>query len=364
MSDSYKIDSHKLIYHPGRVAQWLDGHFAWEQARTIYPIYIEVSPSGGCNHRCEFCAMDYVGYKNRSFDPAIWEITTTIMAEKGVKSIMLAGEGEPFLNKNACDMAITAKGKGIDVAFTTNGVLMDRRQVDRILPVTSWIKVSMDAGTEATYAAIRKCRESDFGKVIENLAYAVKIRKRENLSCTLGAQMILLPENAHEIEALVMLCRDEIGLDYLVIKPYSQHLHSHNDKYASLDYSMLVDCAQQAESMSTDRFKVIFRKQAFDKTGNEGHGHDMCCSIPFFWTHIMANHDVYACSSHLMDERFHLGNLTRQSFSEIWEGEKRRQLFEHMKSFDIKQCRVNCRMTFINDYLWALKNPHPHVNFI
>ena len=55
MSQNIRMDSHKLIYHPETVSRWLRGE-------NIYPVEIEISPSGTCNHRCVFCAVDYVGY--------------------------------------------------------------------------------------------------------------------------------------------------------------------------------------------------------------------------------------------------------------------------------------------------------------
>src|SRR3989339_1469543 len=104
MSDKFKIDSHKLIFHPERVAQWKNGYQDWETAKKIYPIYLEISPIGICNHRCCFCAKDYIGYQNRRIPPEILKARLTGMATLGVKSVMFAGEGESTLYKELPEM--------------------------------------------------------------------------------------------------------------------------------------------------------------------------------------------------------------------------------------------------------------------
>ena len=76
---------------------------------------------------------------------------------------------------------------------------------------------------------------------------------------------------------------------------------------------------------------------------------------PIFWAYISSVGDVYSCSVFLGDKRFLLGNIYKQSFQEIWEGEKRRENWKLMKNFDASGCRDGCRMDACNRYLYLLK---------
>ena len=365
--DRYAIDSHKLIYHPQRVAQYLSAVDAWDKAKDVYPIYVEMSPVGACNHRCTFCAVDYIGYKSIRMDTRMLERRIPEMAALGVKSIMFAGEGEPLLHTDITEIVLFCRDAGIDVSFTTNATVMRDHFLEHALPHISWIKVSLNAGTPETYAKIHRTKAADFHKVVDNLKRAVARRREAQLHCTLGAQILLLPENTHEIEQLAHLCRDEIGLDYLVVKPYSQHLSSLTRAYEAVDYSAQIALGQQLEALSTDSFSLVFRGHAMQKhSTDQARGYDSCSATPFFWGYVMADGAVYGCSAYLLDERFAYGNLNTQTFKEVWQGEARRNNFEYVRhGLDISECRKNCRMDEVNRYLARLREHRvPHVNFI
>ncbi len=367
MNDKYAIDSHKLIYHPRRVAQMIEAGDEWEKAKRVYPIYVEIAPVGACNHRCTFCAVDYIGYKSRMLDPQLLATRLAEMGVLGVKSIMYAGEGEPLLHKKINEIVEATKAAGIDVSFTTNATVLNEEFVERSVPLTSWIKVSINAGTAATYAKVHQTKERDFGRVVENLKRAVDAKRKHGHRCTLGAQAILLPENAHEMEGLARLCRDEIGLDYLVVKPYSQHLFSETHVYEDIDYSAYLSLAEKLRPLGTSEFQVVFRENTMKKyTQRDGERYSRCYATPFFWAYVMADGAVSGCSAYLMEKKFMYGNLMERSFQSIWEGPEREASFHFIRhELDIKDCRRNCRMDEVNRYLWNLmEDKVEHVNFI
>lgn len=354
--DKYRIDSHKLIYHVSRVNDWLKGN-------CIYPIYAEISPAGTCNHRCIYCALDFMEYQTRFLDSRVLKERLSEMASCGLKSIMYAGEGEPLLHKEIVDIINHTKQTGIDVAITTNGVLFREDIIESTLENITWIKVSINGGTKETYAKIHKTNPESFERVISNMSYAAKIKRERGYKCTLGMQLILLPENSEEIKLLAQRAKD-IGMDYLVIKPYSQHPSSRTNKYRNIKYSDYFYLSEELSSFNDDKFSVIFRMNTMEKWDERKRNYRHCLALPF-WSYIDAGGTVWGCSIYLNDENFSYGNIYKNSFREIWEGEKRINSVRWAEEeLDTSRCRVNCRMDEVNRYLWELKHLPEHVNFI
>jgi cyclic pyranopterin phosphate synthase len=354
--DKFRIDSHKLIYHPSRVNAWLEG-------KVIYPLYIEISPAGSCNHRCIFCAYDFAGYKPNFLNTSILKSRLSEMASLGVKSILYSGEGEPLLHKDIAAIINHTGTAGIDTALATNGVLLDRAMADLILGRLSWLKISINAGTKKTYAWIHRTSPADFDLVLRNLSYAAKLKRQKKYECAIGMQILLLPENSKEIVTLARKAKD-IGVDYVVVKPYSQHPLSVTTRYKDIKYAHYLKLADKLRVFQDKKFDVIFRMAAMKKWDDGGHPYKHCYALPF-WAHIDSAGNILGCPMYLGDKRFICGNIYKSTFKQVWQGARRKNLQKFAQNkLDISQCRVNCRMDEVNRYLWELKNPSAHVNFI
>jgi len=146
--DDFKIEGHKLMYHVSRLNEWINGE-------NVCPIYLEISPSGQCNHRCVFCAFDYLGYKSQFIDKNNLKKFLSGAAQSSVKSVLYSGEGEPLLHKKISEIIVYTKEVGIDVAITTNGVFLDEQIISECLPYLTWMRISLNAGTGKTIILAR-----------------------------------------------------------------------------------------------------------------------------------------------------------------------------------------------------------------
>lgn len=339
MAENIRMDSHKLIYHPDAVARWMRGE-------NIYPIEIEISPSGACNHRCVFCAVDYIGYQPNFLDRNVILRDILQMGYKGLKSVICSGEGEPLLNKDMPDIANGIKACGVDVAMSTNGVLFTKEKANDCLKAFTWVRFSMASMEEQSYDEIQRGKAGDLEKVKTNLEDIVKIKKDQGLKTTLGVQCLLLPNNANQLPDMAKQLR-EIGVDYLTVKPYSQHLHSENT--FQINYNQMMELEQEVNGYSTEGFSIYFRANAMKKVHHEK-CYQHCYGLPFM-THIDAKGNAWPCVAHIGTQKFCYGNIYEQTFEEIWEGEKRQEVIRKLNLLDInKVCREACRLDEINKY--------------
>lgn len=105
----------------------------------------------GCNSRCITCDIWRNPRRNMSM-PLVESITSTF-TELQVRWVLLSG-GEAMQHPQWPDIAQRCHQAGAHVMLLTNGLLL-RRQIDAVLESVDEVIVSLDAGTAATYTAIR-----------------------------------------------------------------------------------------------------------------------------------------------------------------------------------------------------------------
>ncbi len=179
-----------------------------------------------------------------------------------------------------------------------------------------------------------------------------------------GAQMLMNPTNIHEVAAFVELMK-ELGCDYVVIKPYSQHRYSINKQeelFGGFTYRDALALNQRLQSFADETFHVAFRARTMENYEDPDRHYTVCQTTPMAWGYVMATGDFVSCSAYLPpgiglgDQRFVLGNIKHQTFQDIWEGKKRRQNWQFVNSeLDILECRKNCRMDAANRFLWDVR---------
>lgn len=358
--DTAMLDSHKLIYHPERVADWLSG-------AEIYPLNAEVGLSGACNHRCVFCSFDYMDYKSTLL-PADMLIKNLVELgggrEKGLKSVLLAGTGEPLLHSDFVDIVHSLHEKGLDVALSTNGVLFTKEIASQCLTCLSWIRFSVSAGCEESYKKIQRGRDGDFQRVLRNIADAAEVKADKSSQTNLGVQLVLIPENMNEAVILGEQVRTA-GADMYYVKAYGVAPMMRNDvgRLAQEEYyEQYLQLKQEVENLSTEKFRASFRIERMEHLRSAKPYND-CFASPFH-VFIAADGKVYPCCQMADVGQMCFGDLHEQSLIKIWHGEKRHRVMHYLKESKLSMCTPACKLDVMNRYCQRLKKPEQMDNFI
>lgn len=352
----FNFDGHKLIYHLDRVHDFFTGG-------DCFPLYMEVSPVGSCNHRCLFCAYDFIGYPNRKLETGRTLKLLDELAECGMKSILFAGEGEPLLHPDIALFIRHAKQNGIDVGLFTNGQLLKEELAEEILPCLTFMRLSFNGGSRDNYAAIHNVSPQIFDKVLENISAASRIKRRLSLEVDIGSQFVLIPENINFLVPAVSALK-MAGVDYLAIKPFVQQSNQQGYQQSSpLDANQVAVLFEEAEALASPEFAVMARKAAFADYGNRNYDH---CYGTSFISVLNSAGELATCLPYWDNQEFVFGTIYEHTFKEIWLSDTRKKIVKYLhERLDTHGCPPNCRPNAINEFLWDLKFPNvKHINFI
>ncbi len=347
------LDGHKINYHPEQIADFFRGDLK-------APIYVEISPTGVCNHKCLFCHYNYLGHEGRFKKGKILELVREF-ASMGVKSLVFAGNGEPTLHTDTFEAIVLAKSLGIDVALSTNGALLKEKHFDILATNLTWIRFSFNAGSRENYAHVHQTDGEDFDKVIENIQKLKEAKERLKSDITIGSQCVLIPENKDYIVEHAKRLK-ELGVDYFSVKHFYNHSHNEFEVTENISEDFIKMLDDVSKEITTKDFNFIVRST---QNLSSQRVYDRCYGLEFI-VFIDEMGDVYTCFSHQYDKKTVLGNIFDKSFQDVWNSQQRKDAVGYINDCIVKNnCQPNCRHHQINNYLWELKHPSiPHLNFI
>jgi MoaA/NifB/PqqE/SkfB family radical SAM enzyme len=322
------LDSHKVAYHIDRVK-------AWENGEIIAPVCVDMALTRSCGAMCSFC---YAMMQEPQERPAI-KVKEALnllddFAEIGVRGVSLISDGESTLSKAYVPFIQHAAKLGIDVGNATNAWEWEPNKIEQVLPYLTWVRFTVAAGKPESYAKIMyKGSEHTnvFDRAMSHIKYAVDLKKRNKLKCTLGIQMVLLPEFKDEIIPFSQLAVD-LGVDYGVIK------HCSDDEFGTLGvdydkYESMYGLLKEAEEMSNDDTKIIVKWEKIKDKGKPSYNRFYG---PQFLLQISGS-GLVAPSGMFFNARYsklHMGNFTEERFIDIFRSERYSRIMRYLASPD------------------------------
>lgn len=192
------------------------------------PISINLDLTTACNYRCDHCIdWDILNTKHRHDEETLRSSICT-MVERGLRSVILIGGGEPTIYPGFADFVRFLKDLELQVAVVSNGSRGDvLLEIADVLGPRDWVRLSLDAGSNELFRAMHKPVKRSL--TLDEICEWVPRIKARNPRFELGYSYIIvwegasreqvaLCENIHEIALATERARDS-GFDYIALKP-------------------------------------------------------------------------------------------------------------------------------------------------
>ncbi len=346
------VNMYNYLFHWHSILTVLRNHSLYLDGseRPPFPLTVEVNPIDFCNHECVWCFTR----SHRESDRMRKEVLELLLQQLklgGVKSIHFAGGGEATLYKGLLPRA-QAPGSLVQEIFSdnkvtlgliTNGSVFQLLNIDDILRLFSWIRFSVDAGTEERYEKRHLPKLHNLEHVYSNISNVLQARG-ERIYPIIGSSFIFEDNLPRTYEEALMFARNMagIGVDYIQIKPENS-----NQSDESLDF---------LSSIKKDLRSILSSSQTFaalHSPHEQGFNSDYCW-YSYFGTVVGATGGVYVCCYTYGQEEFEYGSLYDENdFMALWGSEKRRDITSSIVPTKCPSCRHN-NFNVITEKLYKL----------
>ena len=195
----------------------------------IAPLSINLDLTTACNYACDHCIdWDILNSKVRHEDQELRD-SLARMAERGLRSVILIGGGEPTLYPGFASIVEFLKGLGLSVAVVSNG-----SRGDRLLAAApfftegDWIRLSLDSGSNEVFR--RMHNPSSKTLTLDEICSWMPKIKAANPAVQLGFSFVItwkggsrgdvkIIENIHEM-AMAAKRASDAQFDYISYKPF------------------------------------------------------------------------------------------------------------------------------------------------
>ncbi|MDR0494474.1 MAG: radical SAM protein [Treponema sp.] len=322
--------------------------FNFNHFKNLGLIYFKLTPA--CNLRCVMCGQ--YGDKGNMKDCAAEETKTTLPLETWKRFIdEIAPQrpvtyiwgGEPFLYPGLFPLVRYMVQKGLYVSVNTNGTLMESRAEEIVRDKWSSIFVSLDAFRDVNDAMRGK---GAYDKVIAGFKAINREKEKQKSNCPLlGVVTVVTNRNYLDLANFVEATKEyNIELHMINLGTYTNDtivaaqrrfmkekldtdidcLESYNTGYnQGIDGHAFYDILQRVQEK--DYGHPIITVPTLDPEKIDTYYGDLetpvrnHCIVPWCQANVNYNGDVHFCADY---PDYILGNISRQSFREIYNGER------------------------------------------
>ncbi len=302
------------------------------------PLYMQISISDPCNHRCVMCAyhppadhggaLGQFGGELPGLMPRTeFEHLVDELQALGTRQIDLVGRGEPLLHPHAAEMVAYATDRGFTVTLTTNGSRLDRATARKLVDARlDRIRISLNAGIAETYPRIHVNQTPDaYRTVCDNVRTLCRLRTELNRGPYVTLAFVVGSINFAELVAMVDIAH-ALGADAAHFQ-HNFHMDGTEDlalsdsQYDRLIHELIPAALARAEVLGLETDLAALRSAPATYRFQGAKESMPPCYIGHFFTVVLGNGSVMACCQ----TQKSVGSIRNGGFTRVWRSDAYRR---------------------------------------